>query len=551
MYCKVDNSPYGYILLTTEGYIKDVNQTFCKMLEYDYKDLLNQHIESLLSVASKMMFHSLFFLKLQYNGRVDEVYLSLKTKSGIDIPILLIGNREIYNNNEFIDCVAVKMTKRNDYEKELQNIKMELEEAYKIKNAALNEESKLRELFQTTLFSINEGIIVTDNQGRITIMNKLAEKYTGWPKEYANGENFDKIFNNINSKTRERSIEPVKHVIKTGESITLSDNELLVSKDGNEIYIYGSANRIFSEDGEVRGVVISFMDVTKQYQQEKEIEWFLNVNLDMLCVLDTDGIFIKVNKKFEEVLGYNIYDLEGKKYISLVIEEDIRETLEILKKLAEQNSISNFTNRCKRKDGSYRYIEWCSELNGKYVYLSARDVTEKYMQQEKLKNIAVTDELTGLYNRHFLDIKIKEELEKADSNNVPISMILFDIDHFKNINDKYGHPVGDEVLKELANISRGTIRKSDILVRFGGEEFIVLMPYTDDNDAMIVAEKIRESLEKNINHIVGKYTASFGVAKRIKTESFISWYKRVDDALYQAKKEGRNRVINANSSNIY
>lgn len=545
MNCKVDNSPYGYILLSTQGYIIDVNQTFLKITEYEHKDLLNKHIESFLTVASKMMFHSLFFLQLQLDGKVDEVNLSFKAKGGSDIPVLLMGNRETYDGEEFIDCIIVKMTKRNDYEKELRSIKMELEEAYKMKKAALAEESKLRELFQTTLFSINEGIIVTDNHGKITIMNKLAEKFTGWLQSDAYGENFHEIFNNISSKTRKRNVELVKYVIETGESVTLPEYELLIAKDGSEIYIYGSANRIFSDNGEERGVVVSFMDVTKQYQQDKEIEWFLNANLDMLCVSDTDGNFIKVNRRFEEVLGYSIEELNGKNFISFVKEEDIPETLEVSKNLEKLKSVYGFTNRYIRKDGTYRYIEWRSELNGKYIYSSARDVTEKRMQEEKLRNIAVTDKLTGLYNRHYLDIKIKEELKKADEDNGTISMILFDIDHFKLINDTYGHPSGDEVLKELAKIAGASIRKSDIFVRFGGEEFIILMPGAETNSAMAAAEKIRQKLNKNINPIVGKYTASFGVAERIKEESFISWYKRVDDALYNAKKTGRNCVINA------
>lgn len=307
-------------------------------------------------------------------------------------------------------------------------------------------------------------------------------------------------------------------------------------------------------------------DVTKEYMQNKEIEGFLKVNLDMLCVADTDGNFLKVNKEFESVLGYKVDELEGKSFVALVHEDDIPSTLEVMKDLEEQKSISGFINRFRCKDGTYRYLEWRSQPNGKHIYASARDITDKRKKEIKLnkknedlikltgnlqkKNevlelLAVTDELTGLYNRHYLDIRIEEEMASSDRYHQPLSMIIFDLDYFKHVNDKWGHPVGDRILKQTAEIANNIIRKSDILVRLGGEEFVVLMPQTTINGALNVAEKIRKSLDKNIHPVVGKVTGSFGVAERKKAEPFYRWYKRVDEALYQAKEEGRNRVASS------
>ncbi|WP_182629427.1 PAS domain-containing sensor histidine kinase [Clostridium chromiireducens] len=142
MHCNVDKSPCGYLLLTTQGYIKDANEAFCKMIDYDCNELLDKHIESFLPTASKIIFHSLFLLQLQFDISVDEVYLTFKTKDETTIPILLMGNKETYNGDEFINCFVIKMFKRNDSEKELRHIKMELEDAYKIKSAALEESHK-------------------------------------------------------------------------------------------------------------------------------------------------------------------------------------------------------------------------------------------------------------------------------------------------------------------------------------------------------------------------------------------------------------------------
>ncbi len=167
------------------------------------------------------------------------------------------------------------------------------------------------------------------------------------------------------------------------------------------------------------------------------------------------------------------------------------------------------------------------------------------MQQKiaLLETVSVTDELTGLYNRHHFETRLEAESERADRHGSPLSMALLDLDRFKRLNDTWGHPVGDEVLKLTASVLKETIRKSDTVFRVGGEEFVVLMPDTPALGAMAAAEKIREALAATHHPIAGGFTASFGVAFRDRGESTTRWYKRADIALYQAKENGRNRVV--------
>jgi len=122
-------------------------------------------------------------------------------------------------------------------------------------------------------------------------------------------------------------------------------------------------------------------------------------------------------------------------------------------------------------------------------------------------------------------------------------MIIFDLDHFKSVNDKWGHPVGDDVLVHVAELTKEAVRETDTLARLGGEEFAVLMPETDLQGAKISAERIRNILNENLHKVAGNVTASFGVAERANHETFESWYKRADDAVYLAKEKGRNCVV--------
>lgn len=154
---------------------------------------------------------------------------------------------------------------------------------------------------------------------------------------------------------------------------------------------------------------------------------------------------------------------------------------------------------------------------------------------------AEEDPLTGLYNRYYLEGLMLEDTSNPDANK-DHSLILFDLDNFKYINDTWGHDVGDEVLIETARIAKSCLRQSDALIRWGGEEFAVLIRDTDLAGAHIAAEKIRLKLSNHRHKLAGTTTASFGVAQRFPHEPFIEWFKRADLALYRAKQAGRNQV---------
>ena len=162
---------------------------------------------------------------------------------------------------------------------------------------------------------------------------------------------------------------------------------------------------------------------------------------------------------------------------------------------------------------------------------------------EKLSTMAYTDSLTKIYNRlhfaHFLDA----EIDKAKRYGGSFSIIFFDLDHFKEVNDNYGHLVGDHVLEEITDIVSSANRKADIFARYGGEEFIILAPSTDTDGAFIHAERLRNDIEQHNFRKVGHITSSFGVtAFNPETDSLESLLERVDKALYMAKEYGRNRV---------
>lgn len=177
----------------------------------------------------------------------------------------------------------------------------------------------------------------------------------------------------------------------------------------------------------------------------------------------------------------------------------------------------------------------------KYI-LSFTDITRLTTEKAHLEKQATTDALTGIHNREKFDETLSLEVERARRYGTPLSLIMFDIDHFKDVNDAYGHQAGDAVLVQLSSLISENIRENDVFARWGGEEFMILAPGVNRESAAQLAEKLRLLVEESACPTVGHITISFGVTEFFPDDTPRSLSKRVDDALYMAKRGGRNRV---------
>lgn len=254
------------------------------------------------------------------------------------------------------------------------------------------------------------------------------------------------------------------------------------------------------------------------------------------------------SKEITKILGIDEEDrLSIKDLMSFVHPEDKRRLMRGFIRSAKKGQNASCNIRFLNLYGQTRMThiqikapnEWHEE---KILFGICQDITE----QIELEKIAYYDSLTQIYNRNKFNELITREIELLKRYKQPLSLVIFDIDRFKRINDTYGHRVGDEVLAELAGIVSREIRSTDIFVRWGGEEFVIVTPQTPTQGAQLLAEKIRSKIEEwKFEGVEECVTCSFGVTNILRLESIESAIERADELLYKAKNNGRNQVVMA------
>ncbi|MCC2955411.1 sensor domain-containing diguanylate cyclase [Massilia sp. IC2-477] len=307
-------------------------------------------------------------------------------------------------------------------------------------------------------------------------------------------------------------------------------------------------------------------DVTLQVRRDRQLrqnDAWLNAILTgitdyALVGLDANGAILEWNPSIGRVTGFG-QDAVGQAY-SIFYPADAMTPEHLLDRLrdAERDGWSLDEGKRVRADGSAfwgsvliaplpeREPPCGTEPEGPAFCLILRDITDKRDASERRRREAFGDYLTGLANRRAFFEAAEQELTRSNTVPRPTAVIAFDADHFKTINDRFGHPGGDAVLQHLAAILGETFREVDVVARIGGEEFAVLLPSTDLPRAAVVAERLRSAVASQVVHFEGqriRYTVSAGVASLDDGAGGIDLLlKRADQALYAAKRAGRNRV---------
>jgi len=284
-------------------------------------------------------------------------------------------------------------------------------------------------------------------------------------------------------------------------------------------------------------------------ESEEKFKKIIETSPDGIAISAMDGTVQFVTSKGLSMWGYDSMDeLVGRNVLEFVHENYREKAICLITRMIEGDLTGAAEYLMVRQDGSEFYCEANANVlrdarqNPIGILYIERDITERKRLEEEMRQLAITDQLTNVHNRRKLDQVFVEEKKRADRYAQALSVIIVDIDHFKSVNDLHGHQVGDMILSQVAKLLGAGLREADILGRWGGDEFMVICPFTDLEGAGVLAEKLRQIVEDSAFAVVGKQTCSFGLAQLAKDESIDAMVARADAALYRAKDQGRNRV---------
>lgn len=502
-----------FIVSNLQGHILHCNKALVLNLGYSFSELKNmniielhplEHRETASRVVAKMVSGETSYCPLELEGKLGDLF-SVETK-------IWFGK---WNNKDCLYIISKDVTKEDE------NIKLF---------------SKIFENNPVPMF------IVDREENRFTKVNQVFLDKTGYSEIELLGKTFEGAGFVIDTE-KFRKIRNER--IKTGRVI--NEPLLIKTKDGSMINGLFSVEEISSQGK--KSLLIVMVDITAEQEQSLELERFFSINLDLLCIADINGYFIKTNKAWEDILGYSTLELQGRKFLDFIHPEDIESTLEAIANLEEGKKVVEFVNRYISVDGKYHYIEWRSNPYGKLIYAAARDITERIEYEKTIIDVSNKDSLTNIYNRRYIYNRTEEIIEKYKRDGTIFSVCILDIDHFKLINDSYGHQIGDSVLKEFTNIITEELRPYDLLGRYGGEEFIIILINTDKKEGYIVIERILNII-RNKNFVFNKkkiqFTFTAGIAscheiakQNLQIDKLV---ELADKRMYEAKNAGRNQI---------
>jgi len=558
----VESAQEGIVILDPNGFITKANSEFLRMFGYTDEEALNHSIDDLI-IPFQQMKEAKALTKTATQGRPFALETRRRRKDGTLIDVSVIGSPIVVDGHQ----VATY------------GIYRDITEEKRAEAALLESEKRFRDLFE----NVPVGLFQTTADGKYINANTAHRHIFGYPDlETLNTLRADSFY--VNPKDRKKFKKKMEK-----EDVVQSMEMHYRRFDGTPFWARESVhalrdehNRIAMYEGVIEDIT-AWKKAEEAFQREKAyLDQLVESAPEAIILTDQTGNVLRVNSEFGKIFQYSAAEAIGKPIDELVTTPELRaEGVKFTSQLSEGKKLIVETQR-KRKDGSLIHVSVIGapiiiEDEESAVFAIYRDITERKEAEKQilenrqlvieanrslqertrqleelnrmLERLSNLDGLTGIPNRRYFEHFYDLEWRRARRENQSISVIMIDVDFFKNFNDAHGHLAGDECLKKIADTLQVVNRAGDVVARYGGEEFVVVLPSTDMVGALHLAEIMRQRiLDLHIRHqssIISDFvTISLGIATQ-QPESEIdpmTLLLNADQALYQAKLNGRNRI---------
>lgn len=469
----------------------------------------------------------------------------LQAKSNIAIPFIL--------GLAICSLVVVSLGRR---------LRQEIVRRESIEKAAIEEKRRLNDILDNS----RVGVLLADRNSRHVDVNRSWCQMFGYRRREVRGKLTTR---DITHPEEVDALEEHFKGLLAGKMGSLTQERRFVRKDGTTFWGLISTSTVQDKDGRHMWVVAMITDIDAQKrieealrESEERLRFITENTHDVVWQLDRDLRFTYINAADERMRGYKREEVIGRHFKEIVNPPGHQIVDQAMQLRFSQggrdggNSAESFEVQLCCQYGRRIWAEINSTpIRDPFGHIVGfigvtRDATLRRETHDKLLEQTIRDPLTGLFNRRYLDESLERELSRAKRDNLPLSLLMIDIDHFKRLNDEHGHQAGDEVLKRLGELIRHGARRADLPCRYGGEEFLLVLPNVPSEIAAGRAEKWRRAFEQERisfgEKLVLSATLSAGVATYPKDgENCEALVRAADQALYTAKHSGRNRVVAA------
>ena len=462
------------------------------------------------------------------------------------------GDLDVALPVQFNDEIGYLTQSFNTLSRELNSLVRELETHVSNRTSDLLAANEQLLKLSVTVEQSPSSIVITDINANIEYVNPAFTNSTGYTLEEVKGQNPRILKSNLTSP---EIYAEMWERLTNGESWR---GELINKKKEGDIFW---ENTVIAPIRDHNGVISHYAAIkedvtgrvlTEQALRESEEQYRLLFDLEtdaIFIIRNSDGQILHTNNAATSLYGYTYGELLAMKNTDLSAEPESTRKATSTKLPSDQ--VITIPLRYHRKKGgtifpveiTARFINWGNQS----VHIAAmRDITERKKIEEELVKLSVTDPLTEIANRRYFFIQAEQIFNRTHTPN-PLAIIMLDVDHFKQVNDQFGHAAGDAVLRQLAERLNRHLRPTDILARYGGEEFVILLPRTPLRDAEMVAKRLWQAMNEEPFIAMGisiRATVSIGIAELTENiEDLDTLMRHADEALYQAKQAGRNQWV--------